>query len=341
MLRVAVIGAGFFARFHYEAWARLADVELVAACDLDMTKAQAMAAEFGGQAWADPAAMLAALKPDLIDIATPPTTHMAMVRLAAEAGTACICQKPLAPTLSESRDIVDLAKQAGIPLIVHENFRFQPWYREIRRWIEDGRLGELYQATFRLRPGDGQGAEAYLSRQPYFQSMDRFLIHETGIHLIDVFRFLMGEVTSVYADLRRLNPVIAGEDAGHVLFTCRGGVRALFDGNRLSGHAAANPRLTMGELTVEGSEGTLFLNGDGEITFLPHGGPGQGTWQPVAYDWEDRGFGGDCVSALQAHVVRHFLQGGAVENTGEAYLRNIEVEEAVYRSAAEGRRIDL
>lgn len=337
MLRVAVIGAGFFARFHYEAWARLPDVELVGACDLDRAKAEGIAAEFGGRAWTEPAKMLADLKPDLVDIATPPATHMAMVRLAAEAGIPCICQKPLAPTLAESAEIVALAKQAGIPLIVHENFRFQPWYREIRRWIDGGRLGDLYQATFRLRPGDGQGPDAYLSRQPYFQSMDRFLIHETGIHLIDVFRFLFGEVASVYADLRRLNPVIAGEDAGHVLFAFRNGTRALFDGNRLSGHVAENPRLTMGEMAVEGSHGTLFLDGDGGLSFLPHGG----AIQPVAYDWENRGFGGDCVAALQAHVADHLLRGAPLENTGEEYLANIEIEEAVYRSAAAGRRVPL
>lgn len=337
MLRVAVIGAGFFARFHYDGWARLPDVDLVGACDLDLAKAEAAAAEYGARAWNDPAAMIADLKPDLIDIATPPQTHLAMVRLAAEAGIPCICQKPLAPTLAESAEIVALAKQAGIALIVHENFRFQPWYREIKRWIDGGRLGELYQVSFRLRPGDGQGPEAYLSRQPYFQSMDRFLIHETGIHLIDVFRFLIGEVESVYADLRRLNPVIAGEDAGHVLFTFRNGVRALFDGNRLSGHVAENPRLTMGEMAVEGSDGTLFLNGNGDLSFLPLGGE----MRPAPYDWENKGFGGDCVGALQAHVAGHLLRGERLENSGEDYLRNIEIEEAVYSSAAEGRRIDL
>ena len=44
--------------------------------------------------------------------------------------------------------------------------------------------------------------------------MPRFLIHETGIHLIDVFRYLLGEITGVFARLRRINPVIKGEDAG-------------------------------------------------------------------------------------------------------------------------------
>ena len=81
-------------------------------------------------------------------------------------------------------------------------------------------LGEVYQITFRLRPGDGQGPEAYLERQPYFQTMERFLVHETAIHFIDVFRFLLGEEPStVYASLRRLNPAIKGEDAGLMLFS--------------------------------------------------------------------------------------------------------------------------
>ncbi|MEO0763052.1 MAG: hypothetical protein AAFZ09_14815, partial [Pseudomonadota bacterium] len=60
---------------------------------------------------------------------------------------------------------------------------------------------------------DGQGPDAYHARQPYFQRMPRFLVHETAVHWIDTFRYLMGEAETVYADLRRLNPAIAGEDA--------------------------------------------------------------------------------------------------------------------------------
>ena len=76
-------------------------------------------------------------------------------------------------------------------------------------------IGEkLHTLTFRSRPGDGWAADAYLARQPYFREMPRFLIHETGIHFIDTFRYLAGEVTRVYCRLRKLNPAIAGEDCG-------------------------------------------------------------------------------------------------------------------------------
>ncbi len=71
---------------------------------------------------------------------------------------------------------------------------------------------DLHTITFRNRAGDGWGEDAYLARQPYFQTMERFLLYEAGIHTIDTFRYLAGEVNRVWCMLRKLNPVIAGED---------------------------------------------------------------------------------------------------------------------------------
>ncbi len=161
---------------------------------------------------------------------------------------------------------------AGIRLIVHENFRFQPWYREALRLLQAGALGTPHNVAFRLRPGDGQGPDAYLARQPYFQEMERFLVHETAIHLIDTFRFLLGEIDAVFAWLRRLNPAIAGEDAGYILFRFANGAAGLFDGNRLNEHVSDELRRTMGEMWLEGSAGVLRLDGAGRLWLKPHGG---------------------------------------------------------------------
>jgi predicted dehydrogenase len=222
--------------------------------------------------------------------------------------------------------------------VVHENFRWQPWYREAKRLIERGALGALHSVAFRLRPGDGQGPHAYLDRQPYFQKMARLLVHETAVHWIDTFRFLFGEITAVFASLRRINPVIAGEDAGYILFEFKGGATGLFDGNRLNDHVAANPRRTMGEMWLEGSAGVLRLDGGARLWWKPH-------QRPEAEHRYDRGpadaFGGGCCGALQAHVVRALLGNAPLENTGMDYLANLRVEEAVYRSSAEGIRVAL
>jgi len=62
---------------------------------------------------------------------------------------------------------------------------------------------------------------------------------------------------------------------------------------------------------------------------------------PHSYRWEDRGHSGDSVHALQSHVVAHLRDGAPVENTAREYVRNIEIEQAIYRSNAEERWIDV
>ena len=336
--RVAVAGTGYFSRFHYDGWSRLEGAQLVAAASLDRGGLAEVGERFEiGDLFDDVEAMLDGSEPDLLDIAAPPAAHRALLEAAAARGIHVICQKPLGGDVETARAMVARAEQAGITFAVHENFRFQPWYREARRVIESGELGEVTNISFRLRPGDGQGPDAYLDRQPYFQTMERFLIHETAIHLIDSFRFLMGEMSGVYAHLRRLNPAIAGEDAGYLVFSFESGACGLFDGNRLLDFPAENPRLTMGELLIEGTGGSLRLDGDGGLWLRRQGG----AERAHAYVWKDRGFGGDCVFALQRHVLSHLQDGTPLENSGRDYLRNLEIEALVYDSAKSGRFLRL
>ena len=338
-LKLATAGTGYFAQFHYEAWSRIENVDLVGLCTLDGAKGRNIADHFDlDTVYGDIADMLDACKPDLLDIATPPPTHRQFIEEAVSRGVAVVCQKPFTESLADAEAVTSLAEDAGVPLIVHENFRFQPWHRQARKILDEGALGEVYQVSFRMRPGDGQGPEAYLDRQPYFQTMERFLVHETAIHFIDVFRYLLGEVFSVYADLARHNPAIAGEDAGYIVFNFGSGARGLFDGNRLVDHAAENRRLTMGEMLIEGSEAVLRLDGDGNMYFRKHG---YDVELSVDYDWENRGFAGDSVYMLLRHVVEHVRAGAPAMNTARDYLRNLRIEDAVYRSSESGAKVAL
>jgi predicted dehydrogenase len=338
-IRVATAGTGYFSRFQYRAWVRIPEVALVGVCNRTLATAESVASEFGiPAAFSDLRAMLDCTRPELLDIITPPETHLAAITEAAARGIDVICQKPFCRTLPEAREAVRIADRAGIRIAIHENFRFQPWHRELKRLLDSGLLGQVYQATFRLRPGDGQGPRAYLDRQPYFQKMPRFLVHETAIHLIDTFRFLFGEVEGVFGALRKLNPVVAGEDAGLVIFNMQNGISCLFDGNRLSDHRAENRRLTMGEMLIEGEGGVLSLDGDGVIGFRSHG---SNTATAIDYAWSNIDFGGDCVHALQRHVIDSRLGRTAMENVGSDYLRNIQIEEAIYASHDTRRYIAL
>lgn len=332
MIKVAMLGAGYFSRFHREAWAQNSQVEIIGCHDANPEAVTHL------HNFASLSAMLET-KPDLLDIITPPPTHASAIREAINHGLqTVICQKPFCTSLEEARMMTSEAKAANLTLVIHENFRFQPWYRTIAAEISKGSIGDLHQLTFRMRTGDGQGPRAYMDRQPYFQTMPRLLIHETGVHWVDTFRYLMGDPIAVYADLRRMNPVIKGEDAATVIFDYPGGERAMLDANRHLDHATDNPRRTFGEASVEGTTGTLSLHGDGSVTHRAFGATAQTTLL-AAQNWP--GFAGDCVRGLQDHVVNHLIQGTALENTAADYLHVIEVEQAIYKSASEGRKISL
>ncbi|NMG41825.1 Gfo/Idh/MocA family oxidoreductase [Chelativorans sp. ZYF759] len=338
-VRVAAFGTGFFSHYHYDAWNRIESVELVGLCvNSNRERAQEFATQYSvPEIFTDPVEMLDRTRPDLVDIITTPESHTALVELAAARNIPMICQKPLAPSLEEAHAMVEAAEVAGALLIAHENWRFKPWNREMAKLLRAGAIGEPYNISFRMRPGDGQGPHAYLDRQPYFQKMPRFLVHETGVHMIDVFRFLMGEMSGVFARLQRLNPAIKGEDAGILTFGFVNGAAGVLDGNRLADFEAENPRLTMGILLVEGSEGSIRLDGAGRLFLRSKGG----AEREHVFSWTDRGYAGDCVHALQAHVIAHLRDGTPVENTGREYLRNVEIVEAVYQSNEEGRWIAL
>ena len=334
-VRVVCQGAGYFSRFHYDGWRRVEDAKPVASVNRDIEKARAT----GLAAYDDLERALGEQRADLLDIITPPETHLDTIRLAITMGIpAIICQKPFCRGLQEAREAAELAGDADTLLVVHENFRFQPWYRVMKCAIDDGRVGSLQQITFRLRTGDGQGPDAYLDRQPYFQTMPRLLVHETAVHLIDVFRYMAGEPDTIYADLRQCNPVIAGEDAGHLILGYANGMRAVFDGNRLLDHDADDHRITLGEALVEGTDGVMSLHGDGSVWHRSFGSRQQtALLAPRNY----QGFGGDCVYALQKHVIDGLVKGAPIENAASDYLANLRIVEAAYQSNETGRRIDL
>jgi len=337
--RIALIGAGYFSQFHLRAWKAMPGVELIGLCDTQMERAAEAARSFGvPRAFSHLDEMLDATEPTLLDIVSPPGSHAQLLSQALAHGIATICQKPFCTDYGQARDYSERFAQAGVPLIVHENFRFMPWFREARRQIDMGRLGRVHGVTFRLRPGDGQGPRAYLDRQPYFQQMPRLLVAETAIHLIDTFRYLLGEVVDVLARLRRLNPAIQGEDAAVIHLGFASDAIGLFDGNRLNEHPASNQRRTMGEMWLEGERGVLRLDGDARLWFKPHGEPEA----ELAYDSGPlEEFGGGAVAALQAHVLGRLERGIEPENTASAYLQNLRIQEAVYESHRSGRSIRM
>jgi predicted dehydrogenase len=256
-----------------------------------------------------------------------------MTKFAADRGIDVICQKPLAPTFEEAKKIVDYAKHAGIRFMVHENWRFQPWHREIKKLIQNNEIGPIHFMNWRKRMGDGWGENAYIPRQPYFRDYPRLIVYENGIHFIDTFRFLGGEIKRVYAHLKKLNPVIAGEDFALVNFEfVDSGLLAVWDANRYNEPNYPNPRLTFGEFQIDGLNGTIRLYSNGKITIQKLGK----TETEHKYNFRAINFSGDCVYTTQRHFIDSLISGEEFETNGEDYLKSLKVQEAVYQSAKTG-----
>jgi len=341
--RGLLIGAGYFSDFHLDAWQRSKRANIVAVCDLDAAKANAAAKKYGiERALSDLNEALSLPNIDFIDVATGPTNRIELLQQIVPLGLPIICQKPLANDFAEATKILDLVQSTGAPFMVHENFRFQPWYREIKQLLATGVIGQrVHTMTMRTRMGDGWGPDAYLGRQPYFRTMPRLLIHETGVHFIDTFRFLAGEVAECSARTRRINDVIAGEDACLLTLQMENGVTAIWDANRyneFSGNdAGSDPRYTFGKFQVEADGGTLSLATDGTITIHPLGSAAyRHDYAPSRH-----GFAGDCAMACQEHFLDVLDNRVECETSAEEYRKTLHVVEAAYESAQHHRTVVL
>jgi predicted dehydrogenase len=187
VLKGGIIGCGFFAERHIEAWRRIPEVEIVAAADPRLERARM----FAGRAYGSAEEMLNREHLDFVDIVTRVETHLPLVRLAVQRKIPVICQKPIAPDWSTAVAIVALAETAGVRLMVHENWRWQAWYRVAHQMMARGDIGSLIGYGFRTRTGDGMGETPY-PKQPYFRQLRRLLIDEALVHHIDTARFLCG-----------------------------------------------------------------------------------------------------------------------------------------------------
>jgi predicted dehydrogenase len=331
VLRGVMIGAGFFAGFQAEGWRRIEGVRIAAVSDPAPGRAAEIAQRWGiPRHYSDTAEMLQAERPHFVDIATRPESHRELTELAARHEAHVICQKPMAPAWTDCVAMVEVCREHGVRLLIHENWRWQPWYRETRRLIDAGAIGTPFYARFHIRTGDGRGPEPY-SVQPYFRTMERFLVQETLVHFLDTLRFLMGEVETVFCRTARVNPAIRGEDSALIQLGFESGAAGVVDANRTSGPDP--PEVAFGELVVEGDAGAIRVSPDGQM-WLNEYGRGE---SPHVLSVADEGYRGDSVCALQQHLVDCLRSGAPAEAEGEEYLKTAALVFACYRSAETGQ----
>lgn len=272
-LRVGVIGAGDISRYHLNAWSKVPDVDLVAICDLDGTRAESRARAYGIPAvYTDAATMLESERIDALDIATWRSTHVPLTLLAADHGIHVLCQKPLAETSREARELGD-AVAGRIRLMVNENRRFGPQYRTIRQWIEEGRIGDVsqcivvgYRSSLIKRP---DGTRPAVSRAVHYAREARLMIAGALTHQIDLLRYLLGPLSLVAARTSHTETDLPGETVATVFLETGAGAAVIVAGNAVAPGFGDSPSAggstggPSGErLELVGRSATVILDGD-------------------------------------------------------------------------------
>jgi D-apiose dehydrogenase len=324
-LRGGIIGCGTFAERHLEAWRRIPEAEIVAAADPEPGRAE----RFAKRAYRSAEEMLDRENLDFVDIVTRVDLHLPMVKLAVARRTPMICQKPIARNWHEALQVVNAAESAGVPLMIHDNWRWQAWYRAAQRLIVQGDIGQVIGYGFRSRKRDGLGGAPYPD-QSYFRRLPKLLIDQTLVHHMDTARFLFGEIASVYAEAGRLNPAVTAEDWAMILLTHDGPVHGWIDGHRFLDLDPEGP--VAGDAFFEGERGTISIANSGDV------------YLNRVLAWRNDvavGYRGDSVRSTQAHFIACLGDGQPFETSGRNYLRTYAAVEAAYMSAAEHRRISL
>ena len=143
-MKAALIGAGHIARQHLTCLRALPDVELTAICDLSPATAEAAAERYGIRSWfTDHRAMLEKIRPDVVHVTTPPTSHFGLAMDSFDAGAHVIVEKPVTSTFEELEALVRRAREVGRYIVEDHNYVFNHAPQEILRRIMSGQFGAV------------------------------------------------------------------------------------------------------------------------------------------------------------------------------------------------------
>ena len=208
-LKVGMLGAGGITNSHLPAYLEHPDrVQITAVCDLVEPRAQALARKAGVEAvYTDLDQMLREADIDAVDNCTFHPAHAPLTIACAEAGKHVIVEKPMARSLQECRDMVAAADKAGVTLMIAQDLRYSPEAFAVKRFIDEGRLGEMFAVrTHLLSPRVPPRIER--ARQDRYADANQGggTLMSVQVHHIDLLRFYAGNVKRLTAVCRSIGP---------------------------------------------------------------------------------------------------------------------------------------
>jgi predicted dehydrogenase len=334
-LRFAVLGTGFWARYQLAAWLELEGPRCVALYNRTPAKAEKLAQEFAVPAvYRDVEELFEKEHPDFVDVITDVGTHRHFVEMAARYRTPVICQKPLAPSLADAQAMLGACCRAKVPLLVHENWRWQTPLRELKVVLDSGVIGNIFRARVTY-----SNSFPVFTNQPFLKELDQFILTDIGTHILDTARMLFGEARTLYCRTTRVHADIRGEDVATVMLGMESGATVTCEMSYAS--RVEHDRFPETFVFVEGEKGCAELAPDFWLRVTTHAGTQSRRCPPPSYSWADpkyalvQGAGVACNANLLAA-----LRGEAsAETTGEDNLRTLRLVFGAYESARTGQAL--
>jgi predicted dehydrogenase len=191
MTRVAVVGVGSMGRNHVRVYNEISDAELVAVVDANPATAEALGRQYRIPFYSDFQMMLKKERPEAVSIAVPTSEHFTVAKQILEDGCHVLVEKPIAATVTDAEELICTADRLDRILMVGHIERFNPAIIELKRRLEAGELGQIFQI--------------YARRLGPFPTRisDVGVVMDLAPHDLDIMRYLTGsEVVQIYAQTK-------------------------------------------------------------------------------------------------------------------------------------------
>ena len=330
--RFAIFGAGFWARCQLAAWREVGGVECVAIYNRSRAKAEAFARDLGVPAVYDDAEkLLRELKPDFVDNITEIGGHKPLSLLCAKHRIPCICQKPMAASLKDAREMVAAFAKAKTAFFVHENWRWQTPMRALIETLRSGVIGTPFRARFTMISGFDVWAN-----QPALRELPQFILTDLGTHLLDTARACFGEARSLYCRLHRtLAPDVKGDNVATLLLSMGEAKTSVVIELGYAKTPLERESFPQTLAFVEGPLGSIEVTGDYWLRVTTKKGTQSRRHAPPRYAWADPRYDISQSSMVPCHRdLLAALRGESPgETTGADNLKTLELVFGAYESA--------
>jgi len=251
----AVIGCGHIGEKHARVLSELEEARIIAVCDNVKDRAVEFGKKYKAKPYTDYAKLLKNKDVDIITLCTPSGMHAQMTIEAAKAGKHVVTEKPMALTLRGADMMIETCKKNNVRLFVIKQNRYNPPIKRLKEAIDKGRFGNIFLANTTIRWSRPQ---KYYDEDSWRGTwrMDGGVIMNQASHHIDLLRWLIGPVESVFAKIGTLAHNIEVDDTAVVVLRFKNGALGTIEAT-----TGIFPKNLEGSIAVFGTKGSAKVGG--------------------------------------------------------------------------------